>query len=128
MKALIVTLLSIPVICLSAPPTFPWVLSFRDTNTTVVLTNYVPTSNSCYVVYGTNNAAAPLSTWPVTGVYTNWVLTTNADGVWYNVTINITQDTWFFWSQASNVWSLGPPSNVAQTGPGPSTPWLKLSR
>lgn len=129
MKKLIIALLSIPVICAAAPTLVTLTLAWNDTNNIPVLTSYVPTTNDCYVLIGTNNAAAPISTWPVLAVYTNWTLTTNGGKIFYNSQVSVPKDNWFFAIVTSNFWDQATPSNVAQTGPA-STPavGLNLSR
>lgn len=129
MKTLLILLLSC-VSLVAAPVPVTILLSWQDTNAIPVLPQYVPGSNDCYILVGTNNiTTATPDQWPVLTVFTNWTVGTN-NGVWYTNSVQVPPGTWFFSLITSNFWGeAAVPSNVAQTGPA-STPTLnlKLSR
>lgn len=122
MKKLTLALSLITLLSFAAPPPVNVKLAWQDTNIVTALSQYVPTTNNCYILIGTNNLSAPISTWPTLAVFTSWTLGTN-NGIWYTNSVNVAPDNWFFSIIASNFWGLAAvPSNVAQTGPVSTPP------
>jgi hypothetical protein len=130
MKRIASVILLSAVASIAAPPLVPIKLAWRDTNNVPVLSQYSPTTNNCYLLVGTNDLTAPISTWPVISVFTSWTLGTNAGLIWYTNSVTVAPDNWFFSIIASNFWGqVAIPSNVAQTGPVSTPPVsLNLSR
>lgn len=122
MKTLIVLLFS-GLVATAAPPLVNFTVIWQDTNTIPALDHYVPKTNNCYVLVGTNNLSAPIATWPVLATYTSWTLGTNAGQIWYTNSVNLPPNSnWFISIVCSNFWGFTAPfSNVDQTGPVPSS-------
>jgi hypothetical protein len=125
MKATILALtlsakIALAVVPASGPGT-NWVISIDAPTNGMLqqLTNYVAGTNQAYKVYGTNDLAAPIQTWPLLSVVTNWAIDSSGSVPRYVFPITGVSTTgqWFFAVTPTNIQGEGSFSVPFQTGP-----------